>query len=174
MAQQSISQSSSSSPMWERLEAFVREQVPRFIQTLLAAEMTELLGRPKSARRAAVETPQGMRHGYGKPRRLSLTSGTITVRRPRVRGLGERFISRVLPVFQRRTRQVGERLPQLYRHGLALGAFELALRGLRGAGAPLSAASLARLKARWQLAYDAWPRRRLDALEVVYVWADGL
>ena len=57
---------------------------------------------------------------------------------------------------------------------MALGDFELALRGLLGAGAPLSATSLARLKASWQLEYEAWKRRRLDDLEVVYVWADGL
>jgi putative transposase len=174
MTQQSIAQPSSSSPLWERLESFVREQVQRLIQALLEEEITALLGRPKSARRAAVDAPQGMRNGYGKPRRLSLSLGTITVRRPRVRGLGERFVSRVLPLFQRRTRQVGELLPQLYWHGLALGDFELALRGLLGAGAPLSAAALARLKARWQLEYEAWKQRRLDDLEVVYVWADGL
>jgi putative transposase len=116
MDQQTTSHASSSSPIWEHLEAFVREQVQRFIQTLLEEEITALLGRPKSARRGAVDAPQGMRKGYGKPRRLSLTSGTITVRRPRVRGLGERFVSRVLPLFQRRTRQVGTLLPQLYLH----------------------------------------------------------
>jgi putative transposase len=38
----------------------------------------------------------------------------------------------------------------------------------------LSLASLARLKAQWQLEYEAWKRRRLDGLAVVYVWADGL
>jgi putative transposase len=174
MEQQTTRQPSSSSPIWERLEAFVREQVQRFIQALLEEEITELVGRPKSARRAAVDAPQALRNGYGKPRRLTLTSGTITVRRPRVRGLGERFISRVLPLFQRRTREVGELLPQLYLHGLALGDFDLALRGLLGDGAPLSPASLARLKAQWQLEYEAWKQRRLDDLEVVYMWADGL
>jgi putative transposase len=174
MKQKTISHPSSSSPIWERLEAFVREQVQRLIQALLEEEVTALLGRPKSARRAAVDAPKGLRNGYGKPRRLSLSLGTITVRRPRIRGLGERFVSRVLPVFQRRTREVGELLPQLYLHGLALGDFELALRGLLGEGAPLSAASLARLKAKWQLEYEAWKQRRLDDLEIVYVWADGL
>jgi putative transposase len=174
MDQQTTSHASSSSPIWEHLEAFVREQVQRFIQTLLEEEITALLGRPKSARRGAVDAPQGMRNGYGKPRRLSLTSGTITVRRPRVRGLGERFVSRVLPLFQRRTRQGGTLLPQLYLPGLALGDFELALRGLLGEGAPLSATSLARLKASWQLDDETWKQRRLDDLEVVYVWADGL
>jgi len=69
---------------------------------------------------------------------------------------------------------VGELLPQLYLHGLALGDFELALRGLLGDGAPLSPASLLRLKTQWQAEYEAWKQRRLDDLEVVYLWADGL
>jgi putative transposase len=102
---------------WERLEEFVREHVQRFIQALLAEEVTELLGRTKSPRREAVDASLGYRNGYGKPRRLTLTSGTITVRRPRVRDLNEWFISRVLPLFKRQTKEVGELLPQLYLHG---------------------------------------------------------
>ncbi len=108
MEPQTISQVSSSSPIWERLATLVREQGQRFIQALLEAEITALLGRPKSARQGAVDAPPGMRNGYGKPRWLSLTSATITVRRSRVRGLPERFVSRILPLFRRRTRQVGE------------------------------------------------------------------
>jgi putative transposase len=162
------------SSTWERLEEFVREHVQQFIQALLKEEVTELLGRTKSARREAVDAAPGYRNGYGKPRRLTLTSGTITVRRPRVRDLNERFVSRILPLFKRQTKEVGELLPQLYLHGLALGDFELALRGLLGEGASLSPASLLRLKAQWQLEYETWKQRRLDDLEVVYIWADGL
>jgi hypothetical protein len=33
---------------------------------------------------------------------------------------------------------------------------------------------LLRLKAQWQGEYRAWKQRRLDNLEVVYIWADGL
>src|SRR6476620_10880072 len=139
---------------WERLEDFVREHVQQFIQALLEEEVTELLGRTKSARRETVDAVPGYRNGYGKPRRLTLTSGTITVHRPRVRDLNERFVSRVLPLFKRQTKEVGELLPQLYLHGLALGDFELALRGLLGDGAPLSPASLLRLKTQWQLEYE--------------------
>jgi hypothetical protein len=40
---------------WERLEDFVREHVQQFIQALLEEEVTELLGRTKSARREKVE-----------------------------------------------------------------------------------------------------------------------
>jgi transposase-like protein len=140
----------------------------------LEEEVTDLLGRMKSARRAPVDAPPAYRNGYGKPRRLALSNGTITVRRPRVRGLEERFESRVLPLFKRRTEEVGALLPELYLHGLAHGDFELALRGLLGEGAPLSPSSIARLRAQWQLDYEAWAQRRLDAQAPVYLWADGL
>lgn len=110
----------------------------------------------------------------GKPRQLALMNGTITVRRPRVRDLEERFVSRVLPLFKRRTEDVGALLPELYLHGLALGDFELALRGLLGDDAPLSASSIQRLKAEWQAQYAAWRTRSLRELQLVYLWADGL
>ena len=58
------------------------------------------------------------------------------MRRPRVRGLEERFESRVLPLFARRTQEVGALLPELYLHGLAQGYVELALRGLLGGRGP--------------------------------------
>jgi putative transposase len=174
MNEQSIRTGVESRNLWEHLEDFVRDHIQQFVQQLLVDEVTMRLGRAKSARRTAVDAPEGYRNGYGKPRKLTLTCGTITVQRPRVRGLAERFASCLLPLFKRRTKQVGELLPQLYLHGLALGDFELALRGLLGEGAPLSPASLQRLKAQWQHEYEAWKRRQLDELDIVYVWADGL
>jgi hypothetical protein len=51
----------------------------------------------------------------------------------------ERFESRVLPFFARRTREVDQLLPELYLHGLAAGDFDVALRGLLGEEAPVSA-----------------------------------
>ena len=43
-----------------------------------------------------------------------------------------RFESRVLPLFARRTKEVGALIPELYLHGLAEGDFELALRSRAG------------------------------------------
>ena len=57
--------------------------------------------------------------------------------------------------------------------GLAEGAVEFARRGLRGAGAPLAASSIARLKAGWQLADAAFKRRPLRDLEVGDLSVDG-
>jgi len=163
-----------SSPAWDTLEAFARAQVQGFIQQLLEDEVDELLGRRKSERRAALGAPRGSRNGHGKPRRLALMNGTIRVRRPRVRDVEERFVSRLLPLFQRRTKEVGALLPALYLHGLALGDFELALRGLLGDAAPLSTSSLVRLKATWQAQYAAWQQRSLADCPLVYLWADGV
>ena len=161
------------SPVWEDLESFARVHVQAFIQRLLEEEIDELLGRRKSERREPGTEPV-YRNGHGKPRRLALSNGTVTIQRPRVRGLEERFESRILPLFKRRTEEVGSLLPELYLHGLALGDFELALRGLLGDGAPLSASSIARLKAQWELDYQAWRSRSLAELDIVYCWADGL
>lgn len=174
MTKHSTPMESLSTPKWERLETWARTKIQEEVQALLETEVTELLGRMKSVRRATVDAPGGYRNGYGKPRRLALSNGTITLRRPRVRGLEERFESRILPLFQRRTEEVGALLPALYLHGLAQGDFELALRGLLGDGAPLSPSSIARLRAQWQVEHDTWTQRRLDTQPVVYVWADGL
>jgi putative transposase len=49
----------------------------------------------------------------------------------------------------------------------------VALCGLLGEGAP-SASSIQRLNARFELEYEAWTKRDLSDLAVVYWWADGL
>jgi len=152
----------------------VREQAQALIQRVLEEEVTELLGREKSERIEVVDAPKGYRNGFGEPRKLTMSSGTITVRRPRVRGLDERFESRVLPLFARRTREVAELIPELYLHGLAEGDFDLALRGLLGEDAPLSKPTIRRLKAAWAEDFEAWNRRSLEGREVVYVWVDGI
>ena len=163
-----------STPRWEDLETWLRDRMQEYLQTILKEEVSDFLGRAKSVRRTAVDAPAGYRNGYGKERRLALTCGTMTVKRPRVRGVEEAFESRVLPLFARRTQEVGAVLPELYLHGLAQGDFELALRGLLGEGAPLSPASIARLRAQWQAEYAAWTQRSLAGQELVYLWADGL
>lgn len=178
MPEHTVSQPQPSTVVFEQLDEFVRQQIQATLQGLLDEEVTAFLGRLKSQRRdpavPAGAAPAAYRNGYGQPRQVATTSGTITVRRPRVRGLAERFASRVLPLFARRTKAVGELLPQLYLHGLSQGDFELALRGLLGDGAPLSASSIGRLKAVWQQEYEAWQQRDLSDLAVVYLWVDGI
>jgi putative transposase len=154
MVKQTTRNGESSSIIWNNLEEMVRLKVRDFIQTLLEAEIEELLGRQKSQRRKIVDSLPAYRNGYGKGRKLTLGCGTITVNRPRVRGLEERFESQVLPLFSRRTKEVNQLLPELYLHGLALGDFDLALRGLLGKDAPISGGTVARLKEKWQAEWE--------------------
>lgn len=163
-----------SSRTYDMLEDMVRLKAQEYIQDILEDEVETFLGRKKSQRVKAIDGTQGYRNGYGKPKKFALMNGTITVQRPRVRGTEEHFESKIMPYFKRRTKEVGQLLPELYLHGLAKGDFNLALRGLLGEGAPLSASSIDRLKGKWQLEYDEWKGRDLSGLEVVYQWADGI
>jgi putative transposase len=160
--------------VFDELENWVRAQVQGYIQELLEEEVSQFLGRRRSERREKTEGQEGYRNGYGKQRRLTMSCGTIRVRRPRVRQTEEQFESRVLPMFAKRTKEVGDLLPELYLHGLAQGDFELALRGLLGDEAPLSESTIARLKIKWQAEYEEWNGRSLEDVEVVYLWVDGV
>ncbi|MDQ7786258.1 MAG: IS256 family transposase [Thermodesulfovibrionales bacterium] len=159
---------------YEVLEEMVRLKVQEYIQDILEEEVETFLGRKKSERLTMVDGTPGYWSGHGKPKKFSVMNGTITVRRPRVRGSEDRFESKIIPFFKRRSKEVGQLLPELYLHGLAKGDFELALRGLLGDGAPLSASSIDRLKAKWQREYAEWKQLDMSRLEVVYQWADGI
>lgn len=174
MRNQNTTPTRESRPTWATLEEWVRGQVQEFIQRQLEDELTDFIGRRKSQRRAAVDAPPGYRNGHATPRRLTLRCGTILVRRPRVRACEERFASQVLPLFKRKSTKIEEVVPELYLHGLAQGDFEVALQGLLGPEAPLSGATVARLKAKWHAELTAWQSRRLDDVEAVYLWVDGI
>ncbi len=88
-----------SRPEWEHLEEWLRGQMQGLIQELLEQEVTEFLGRARSIRRSESDNDAGYRNGYAPPRRLTLSSGTIRIRRPRIRDTEERFESRLLPLF---------------------------------------------------------------------------
>ena len=170
----SIEKGPASRPEWEHLEEWLRGQMQGLIQDLLEQEVTEFLGRTRPVRRSESDNDAGYRNGYAPPRRLTLSSGTIRVRRPRIRDTEERFESRLLPLFVHRTREVAGLIPELYLHGLSEGDFDLALRGLLGEEAPIPASTVARLKDKWNAELAEWRARPLDDLEVVYMWVDGV
>ena len=87
MKKESTESVGTSSPTWETLEVFARHSMQQLLQRMLEEEVDGLLGRTRYGRRAVVDAAAGYRNGFGKPRRLSMSNGTITLRRPRVRGL---------------------------------------------------------------------------------------
>ena len=93
MEKESTGGARKSSVEFEFLEDWVRGKVQEYIQFLLEQEVEELLGRQKWERKAAVDPEKGYRNGYGKRRHLTLSCGTVELKRPRVRGLEQRFVS---------------------------------------------------------------------------------
>ncbi len=159
------------------LDTIAREGARRLLVSALDAEVTEFLGRQRYER-TATEGPEssrgGYRNGYGKARRVTLGTGTVAVRAPRVRQSAEPFASQVLPAYQRRSKAVQGLIPELYVQGLATGDFEPALRGLLGETAALSPSTVVRLKRQWESEYEAWRKRSLAEHRYAYLWCDGV
>lgn len=153
------------------LDALAREGARRMLERALQAEVDEHLGRPRYARRGR---RRGYRNGKGKPRQVAMGCGTVTVQAPRVRDTDEPFTSQILPPYERVSDAIRDLLPELYLQGMATGDFEPALRSLLGEAAPLSPASIVRLKEQWAQEYEAWKARPLTAHQYAYLWADGL
>ena len=73
-----------STAAWDELEEWTRGRIQERMQQMLVDEVTEFRGRAKHQRRGV--DMQGDRNGYGKPRRLTMRSGTVTLRRYADRG----------------------------------------------------------------------------------------
>jgi len=85
----------------------VRSKVQEYVQEILEEEIEIFLGRKKSERIKAVDVPPGYRNGYGKTKQFTVMNGTINIRRPRIRGTEEKFESKIIPFFKRRSKEVG-------------------------------------------------------------------
>ena len=81
MSKETADHNTESRPEWDHLEDWLRGQVQGMVQYMLEEEVTEFLGRLKSARWSDSDSDSGYRNGYAPPRKLTLSSGTIRVRR---------------------------------------------------------------------------------------------
>jgi len=136
---------------------------------------------------------QVVRNGHSPTRSILTGVGRVEITPPRVhdrRIVGEseqgeavnaqgepieRFRSKILPPYLRKTRSVEELIPWLYLKGVSTGDFTEALQALLGPqAAGLSATTVTRLIAEWQKDYAAWNTRSLEGRQYVYVWADGV
>ena len=159
------------------LEALVRRAAQQMLQAALDREVNEFLARARYQRSASEEGFRGYRNGAAKERKISIGSGTIKVKMPRVSETPETvepFESKLLKPYQRRSQTLNEVFPKLFIEGLATRDFEPALRCLVGTEAPLSPSTISRMNAQLKQGYEDWRRARLDQLRIVYLWADGI
>ena len=122
------------------------------------------------------------RNGHHNVREVLTGAGAIEVKAPRVNdkrvdpetGERQRFSSKILPAWARKSPQMAEVLPLLYLHGLSSSDFGPALEQFLGSGAGLSAPAITRLTAQWQDEAAAFGRRDLSGTDYVYLWVDGI
>jgi putative transposase len=161
----------------------LQEILRRGAQTLLAqaieAEVAEWIGDRREVIDAAGRR-QVVRNGYLPERKLVTGVGEISVQQPRVHDRRpedqrERFSSKLLPPYLRKTKSIEELIPYLYLKGISTGDFQEALSAILGPDCPgLSATTIVRLKRVWEQEYADWSGRSLEGTEYVYVWADGI
>jgi putative transposase len=164
------------------LDDLAREGARRMIAAALRAEADEYVGRfaqelDEDGHRLVV------RNGRARERKVTVGSGTVPVRAPRVNdkrmdeetGERVRFSSKILPAYARRSPKVTEVLPILYLRGLSTGDFRPALGDLLGEDAAgLSASTISRLCKEWEAHHERFRKRHLGFSRYAYLFVDGV
>ena len=158
------------------LEEKIREESRKLIESIYADEVNQFL-----EKMASIVDGKGnklvVRNGYHKSRVVQTACGNVEVKLPRVddRKVTEKFVSKILPPFARKTPTVETLIAALYLAGVSSNKFQEALSSVFGEDSKgFSAASIIRLTKEWQKECEQWKRRDLRGKEYVYVWADGI
>jgi len=151
------------------LDDLAREGARRMIAAALGAEADEYVASlidevGEDGKRLVV------RNGRAGERLLTIGSGTVALRAPRVNdkrvdeesGERERFSSKILPAYARRSPKINDVLPVLYLRGLSKGDFRPALEQLLGEDASgLSRSTISRLCKDWEAEHERFRTRSL-------------
>ncbi len=159
------------------IEALVRRGAKVMLQAALEQEVSEYLDRSRHHRSEPESEFRGYRNGHSQERKITIGSGTLKIKTPRVSDVPEGqepFASRIVKPYQRRSASLQQVFPKLFIEGLSTRDFEPALRCLMGAEAALSPSTISRLSAGFKSEYEDWTKSSLAALPMVYVWVDGI
>jgi putative transposase len=148
----------------------VREAVEQLVQEELAIALGALKYQRSDER-------SGYRSGTRR-RTLTAQSGPFTMRVPRGVILDEKrrkheWQSKLLPRYQRRLPEINEAIASVYLSGANTRRLKGALRPLLRA-APLSRSAVSRVVQTLKGALDQWRKRKLDDLDVAYVYLDAI
>ena len=106
------------------LDEIAREGARRMLIEALQAEVSDYIDQHKDLRDEAGKRLV-VRHGKAQTRSLTLGAGTLELRAPRVkdRRPGQKFSSKILPAYLRKSPKVENLLPVLYLKGLSSSDF---------------------------------------------------
>jgi len=155
------------------LEMVIRSRARAWIETIIEAEVEDVLAAPLSAR---VEGRRGYRHGT-RDRTLTTSLGPTTIAMPRARlqqtdGSTTEWQSRAVRRYQRRTELVDEAVLGVYLSGTNTRRIKGALAPLLRGG-PLSKDAVSRLVGRLAEDFETWRSRDLAEDAIQYLILDG-
>jgi putative transposase len=143
------------------------------LQSALEAEVAVFLGRDRYERAASREDARvGMRNGYC-PTTIKTTAGPVTLARPKLRGSTERFASRLFGTGVTKTNALESLVIAGFVRGLSTRDVEAALVEALGESAAVSKSTVWRICAEIKTQFEAWSARRLDDVELDYLFLDG-
>lgn len=154
------------------------EQVARIgarllLQTAIEAEATEFLGRERYARAASCENArEGSRNGYCDTT-IKTTTGPVTLSRPKLRNTTEVFASRLLGTGVSKTHALESLVIAGFVRGLSTRDVEATLAEALGEDATVSRSTVSRICTEIQTEMQAWQQRRLDEVELDYLFLDA-
>ena len=160
------------------LDELAREGARRMIASALEAEVAEHIER-FADERGEEGKRLVVRNGHARERRVTVGSGTVPIQAPRVNDQRiderQRFSSRILPAYARRSPKVTDVLPVLYLRGLSTGDFRPALEQLLGEDAAgLSPSTISRLCKDWEAEHARFRQRSLRFHRYAYLFVDGV
>src|SRR5439155_1169406 len=157
----------------EIIEDVARLGARLLIQTAVEAEVEEFLGRARYQRRADVpDARAGSRNGFC-PTTVKTTAGPVTVARPKLRGTGDRFVSRLFGTAVTKTNALETLVIAGFVRGLSVRDVEASLADALGPQAALSTSTVSRVCQAISEECHAWRVRRLDDLELDYLFVDA-
>jgi putative transposase len=157
----------------EVLEDVARLGARLIMQTAVEAEVEEFLGRARYQRRAEVpDARAGSRNGFCATT-VKTTAGPVTLQRPKLRGTAEKFVSRLFGTGVTRSNALETLVIAGFVRGLSVRDVEASLADALGPQAALSKSTVSRVCQAIRDEFDIWRTRRLDDVELDYLFCDG-
>jgi putative transposase len=155
------------------IEEVARLGARLLLQTAIEAEVAAFLGRDRYQRIAScADARAGMRNGYC-PTTVKTTAGPVTLERPKVRGTTERFASQLFGKGVTKTNALEALVIAGFVRGLSVRDVEATLVEALGEAAAVSKSTVSRICEDIKTQFEQWSARRLDDVELDYLFLDG-
>ena len=157
----------------EIIEDVARLGARLIIQTAVEAEVEVFLGRARYQRASGCPDGRaGSRNGFCEST-IKTTAGPVTVARPKLRGTTEAFASALFGKGVTKSHALESLVIAGFVRGLSVRDVENTLADALGAEAALSKSTVSRVCQVIGEEFAAWSSRRLDALELEYLFLDA-